>query len=120
MCNTKLEEKTVEIVSKMFSWKTFDCTLLDDYFLNNDVEVKLIYSIHSYIFKNIGEDTFIFTNIFEKEFEKVVNIFKTFYFGFFICHSSKVKIDVMNLKNPILFESKSTQDYFIKCLKWEC
>ena len=120
MCSTKLEEKTVDIVSKMFTWKTFDITLLDSYFLENKVEIDLVFSLYHYLYKNEWANTFIFTDIFTIEFKKIVDIFICLHSHSFIGHSNKVKIDEMNQQNPILFRDDFAQDIFKMWLKWEC
>ena len=51
MYNATLEKKTVNIVAKMFTGRTFDITLLDSYFLENEVEVDLVFSLYNYIYK---------------------------------------------------------------------
>ena len=71
MCDTTLEKRTVKIVAKMFSWKTFDITKLDTYFLTHTVDKELLYSLYEYIDKHIGSDTFIFTDVFDMEFQKL-------------------------------------------------
>ena len=121
MCSVKiLEQKTVQIVKNMFSWKAFDVTLMDRYFSENEVDVNLVFSIHYYIYENIGSDTFVFSDVFEYEFEKIVDIFKSLYFTLFIVHSSKFEIDVMDQKSPIKFEDSFVQKAFLMWVKWEC
>ena len=120
MCNTTLEEKTVEIISQMFSWKTFDITLLESYFLENEVKIDLVFSLYHYLYKNEWANTFIFTDIFSIEFKKIIDIFICLHSHLFISYSNKVKIDEMNLQNPILFTDEFVQYIFKMWLKWEC
>jgi hypothetical protein len=65
----------------------------------------------------------MFTNVFEREFIKIADLFRFFCFRFhiffYISHSFKFKIDVMNLENPIVFKSESTEKFFIKCSERE-
>jgi hypothetical protein len=70
MHHTKLEKKTAKIVSKMFTGRAFDVTKLDKYFTTHKVDLKLLHSLHNYIATHIGEDTFIFTDVFDSEFQK--------------------------------------------------
>jgi len=49
MCSTKLEKRTVKIVKSFLYRNTFDITLLDRYFEEKDVEMTLVFFLHSYI-----------------------------------------------------------------------
>lgn len=119
MCSTTLEKRTVKIVAKMFTWKTFDVTLLDSYFLDNEVKVDLVFSLHSYIYKTEWVQTFIFTDVFDIEFEKIAKMYKSLHATLFIAHSDTYQIDVMNRNNPIIFKDELLQLVFKKWLKWE-
>ena len=117
MCNTKLQKRTDEIIKRMFYRNTFDITLMDRYFSEKEVNIEMVFSLHSYVFKNIGTDTFIFSDVFDEEFKKIAEIFKSLYFTLFIVHTNSYNIDVMNLKNPIHFKDKFVQKAFKKWLK---
>ena len=75
MYNATLEKRTALIVAKMFTGRTFDITLLDSYFLENEVEVDLVFSLYHYIYKTEWANTFIFTNSFEDNALKKQNNF---------------------------------------------
>ena len=120
MYNATLEKKTAQTVAKMVTGSTFDITLLDSYFLENEVEVDLVFSLYNYIYKTEWANTFIFTNSFEIEFSKIVDIFICLHSHSFRGHSDSYTIDVMNLQNPIFFKDTFVQNIFRKWLKWEC
>jgi hypothetical protein len=46
---TKFEKRIVKIVKNMVYRKTFDITLLDRYFQEKDVDMTLVFGLHSYI-----------------------------------------------------------------------
>ena len=91
--------------------------MLDIYFLDNEVEVNLVFSIYKYIYQNEGSNTFIFTDIFYIEFKKIVDIFICLHSHSFTAHSHSYKIDEMNLEKPIQFKDHFVQDIFSKWLK---
>ena len=72
MCSTKFEKRVVKIVKSFLYRDTFDITLLDKYFQEKDVEMNLVFSLHNYICKHYGEDTFMFTDVFDNAFRKMV------------------------------------------------
>jgi len=116
MYNANLEKRTVKIVSRMFYRNTFDITLLDRYFLEKDVDIDLIFSIHSYIYKNIGRDTFMFTDIFSIKFELIAKKFISIHPRLFKGHNKKFTVDDMNLVNQIVFRDDFVQNIFSKWL----
>lgn len=91
--------------------------MLDIYFLDNEVEVDLVFSIYEYLYKHDGSNTFIFTNIFYSEFVKIVEIFICLHSHGFAGHSHSFKIDEMNLQKPIQFKDDFVQNIFSKWLK---
>ncbi|HIP11156.1 MAG TPA: hypothetical protein EYG73_00420 [Arcobacter sp.] len=92
-------------------------TLLDSFFLENEVEVDLVFSIYHYIYKNEGSNTFIFTDIFSIEFKKIVDIFICLHSHSFTGYSNSYIIDEMNLQKPIHFKDEFVQNIFSKWLK---
>jgi len=69
---TKFEKRIVKIVKSMVYRKTFDVTQLDRYFQEKEVEMSLVFALHTYICKHYGEDTFMFTDVFDNAFRKMV------------------------------------------------
>jgi len=110
MCNTKLEKRTVKIVNRMFYRNTFDVTLMDRYFLEKEVDTSLVFSLHRYIYNNIGSDTFIFSDVFDIAFRKIV--------AKFLLHYPTININLLkyelddSLENPVVFSNEFVQKLF--------
>ena len=117
MCNTNLQKRTVEIVSRMFYRNSFDITLMDRYFLEKDVDINLLFSIHSYIHKNIGNDTFIFSDVFSTKFELIAKSFISIHPRLFKKHKKEFVIDDMETTNQIVFTDVFVQKIFLNWLK---
>ena len=117
MCNTKLEKRTAKIVSRMFYRNTFDITLLDRYFEEKDLDTSLVFSLHSYIYKNIGADVFIFSDVFDYAFRKIVAKFLLYYPTINI-GSLKYTLDDSK-EIPVIFSNESVQNLFNIWIKKE-
>ena len=117
MCSTKLEKRTVKIVKSFLYRNTFDITLLDRYFEEKDVEMTLVFFLHSYICNTYWEDTFMFTDVFDNAFRKMVAKFFWYYPTLNTSHL-KYTIDV-SIENPVIFMNKTTQKLFNNWIKKE-
>ena len=107
---TKFEKRIVKIVKRMVYRKTFDVTLLDRYFLEKDVDMTLVFGLHTYICNTYGEDTFLFTDVFDIAFRKIVAKFLLYYPTINI-GSLKYEIDDSK-KNPVVFSNEFVQKMF--------
>ena len=101
---TKFEKRIVKIVKRMVYRKTFDVTLLDRYFLEKDVDMTLVFGLHTYICNTYGEDTFIFTDVFDIAFRKIVAKFLLHYPTINI-GSLKYELDDSK-DNPVVFSNR--------------
>ena len=114
---TTLKHRVTEIYSTLFTGRVFDITLLDNYVLENELDVALVYALHSHIYNKEGRNTFIFSDVFNMEFQKIVDIFKALYLAKVSLTLQSYTIDVMNVENPILFRDSSIQSRFTQWLK---
>ena len=107
----QLEQRTKQVVKNMFYRNTFDVTLLDRYFEEHKtLDSSFIYSLHSYISKHFGTDTFIFTDVFDDAFRKMIVKFLLHY-PTLNPNYFKYTIDV-NKENPVVFQNEFTQKMF--------
>ena len=114
---TKFEKRVVKIVKNMVYRKTFDITLLDRYFQEKEVEMKLVFGLHTYIYKTYGEDTFIFSDVFDIAFRKIVAKFLLHYPTINI-GSLKYNLDDSK-DNPVVFSNEFVQKLFDIWIKKE-
>ena len=117
MTKVKLEQQTIKVVKSMFYRKTFDITLLDRYFLEKEIDTSLVISLYKYIAKNIWTNTFLFTDVFDEAFEKIVSKFLLYYPSINI-NSLKYELDETN-KNVVVFSNEFTQKLFNMWIKKE-
>ena len=64
---TTINHRVTQIYSTLFTSRVFDMTLLDKYMLENELDVALVYALHSHLYHKEGRDTFIFSYNFYKE-----------------------------------------------------
>ena len=117
MCYKDLTSRTVDIVEKMFYRNTFDITLLDKYFEEKEVDVSLVFSLYGYIATHIGRDTFIFSDVFDTAFQKIVARFLLHYPTIHI-NSLRYQLDDTK-ENPVVFSNEFTQKMFNIWIKKE-
>ena len=107
---TKFEKRIVKIVKSMVYRKTFDVTQLDRYFQEKDVEMSLVFGLHTYIYNTYWEDTFLFTDVFDIEFRKIV--------ARFLLHYPTINIGFLKYSiddskdNPVVFSNEFVQKLF--------
>ena len=107
---TKFEKRIVKIVKSMLYRKTFDVTLLDRYFQEKDVDMNLVFGLHTYIYNTYGEETFMFTDVFDVAFRKIV--------AKFLLHYPTINIGSLRYEldeskdNPVIFSNEFVQKMF--------
>ena len=114
---TTINHRVTQIYSTLFTSRVFDITLLDKYMLENELDVTLVYALHSHLYHKEGRDTFIFSDVFDVEFQKIVDIFKALHLACVDLDLQGYTIDVMNVKNPICFTDTLIQSRFTQWLK---
>jgi len=114
---TKFEKRIVKIVKSMLCRKILDITLVDKYFIEKDVDMNLVFGIHTYIYNTYWEDTFLFTDVFDIEFRKIVARFLLHYPTINI-GSLKYTLDDSR-DNPVVFSNEFVQKLFDMWVKRE-
>jgi len=104
--------------SKFLHRSTLDIPAMEDYLFRKKLDRVTIYSLHQFISKKYGMNTFIFTDVFTSQFEKIVEDFMNYCDSkkLFESHNKSFKVDDMELESPITFKDKMIHQIFIMWL----